>query len=263
MELFGITRAGIQEEDHIRRVQLLKKIGITPKLIIIQTTESKVIDLYVRVKKKYALRIGVEVEHIHTNVNTIIEAIDAYNQDLSVHSIIVQLPLDSKLRARTILDRVVSTKDVDGLSLDTVFVPPTAQAIYALLQESRRNLIDEKIAIVGHGMLVGKPVEELLRTQGLLVTIFVKGDNLENLGEYTVIISGVGVPAVIRSAYVASGTLLIDAGTAEESGSIVGDVEDILYERDDVTISAKKGGVGLLTVRNLYENVLRSAEAKF
>lgn len=263
MELFGITRAGIQEEDHVRRVQLLKKMGITPKLIIIQTIESKVIDLYVRVKKKYALRIGVEVEHVHTTPDTTVDTIDKCNQDVSVHGVIVQLPLDSKLDVCTILARVARNKDVDGLAPDTTFIPPTAQAIYDLLQESGRTLVDEKIAIVGHGMLVGKPVEELLRAQGLLVTIFVKGDNLGNLREYTVIISGVGVPAVIRSEHVASNTLVIDAGTAEESGSIVGDVEDLLYERDDVTISTKKGGVGLLTVRNLYENVLRSAEAIF
>ena len=54
--------------------------------------------------------------------------------------------------------------------------------------------------------------------------------------------------------------MVVDAGVASESGKKVGDLSDEVYNRDDLTITPKKGGVGPLTVCALFENVIRSAE---
>jgi methylenetetrahydrofolate dehydrogenase (NADP+)/methenyltetrahydrofolate cyclohydrolase len=261
MELSGRRKAEEIEIKHKARVEALIAHGIMPKLVIIQTIESKVIDLYVNVKKKYAQRIGVEVEHVQVEPNEVRQAIEQYNNDVKVHGIIVQLPLDATLIVQDVLAYVSPEKDVDGLVPHSSYVPPTAQAVHMLLQESGRDLQTEKIALVGYGTLVGRPTKKLFETKGIHTQVFVKGDDLHLLQKYTVIVSGVGVPGLILNQDIQSNTLIIDAGTAEDSGSIVGDVEESLYTRTDVIVSAKKGGVGLLTVRGLFENVLTAAEA--
>lgn len=47
---------------------------------------------------------------------------------------------------------------------------------------------------------------------------------------------------------------------AEENGAIHGDVADEVYDRNDIYVTPTKGGVGVLTVRALFENVLKAAD---
>jgi 5,10-methylene-tetrahydrofolate dehydrogenase/methenyl tetrahydrofolate cyclohydrolase len=55
--------------------------------------------------------------------------------------------------------------------------------------------------------------------------------------------------------------VVVDAGVASEGGKTVGDVDPSVYEeRDDLTITPTKGGVGPLTVCALFDNVIRAAQ---
>ena len=54
-------------------------------------------------------------------------------------------------------------------------------------------------------------------------------------------------------------SVVVDAGTAAEHGKIVGDLAVDVRERQDLTITPIKGGVGPLTVTALFDNVIRSA----
>jgi methylenetetrahydrofolate dehydrogenase (NADP+)/methenyltetrahydrofolate cyclohydrolase len=56
-----------------------------------------------------------------------------------------------------------------------------------------------------------------------------------------------------------NGAIVVDAGVASESGKTVGDLAPEVYERDDLTITPSKGGVGPLTVCALFENVIQAA----
>jgi methylenetetrahydrofolate dehydrogenase (NADP+)/methenyltetrahydrofolate cyclohydrolase len=56
------------------------------------------------------------------------------------------------------------------------------------------------------------------------------------------------------------GAVVVDAGTASEHGKIVGDVADSVREREDVTMTPQKGGVGPLTIAALFDNVIRAAQ---
>jgi methylenetetrahydrofolate dehydrogenase (NADP+)/methenyltetrahydrofolate cyclohydrolase len=55
------------------------------------------------------------------------------------------------------------------------------------------------------------------------------------------------------------GAVVVDAGVAGEEGKTVGDLAEDVYQRDDLTLTPVKGGVGPLTVCALFENVLRAA----
>jgi methylenetetrahydrofolate dehydrogenase (NADP+) / methenyltetrahydrofolate cyclohydrolase len=55
---------------------------------------------------------------------------------------------------------------------------------------------------------------------------------------------------------------VVDAGVATDKGKLVGDIELEVYERHDLTMTPKRGGVGPLTVCALFDNVIRAAQAR-
>jgi methylenetetrahydrofolate dehydrogenase (NADP+)/methenyltetrahydrofolate cyclohydrolase len=55
------------------------------------------------------------------------------------------------------------------------------------------------------------------------------------------------------------GAVVVDAGVAGEEGKTVGDLAPEMYERDDLTLTPPKGGVGPLTVCALIDNVIFAA----
>jgi methylenetetrahydrofolate dehydrogenase (NADP+)/methenyltetrahydrofolate cyclohydrolase len=77
-----------------------------------------------------------------------------------------------------------------------------------------------------------------------------------------VIVTATGAHGVIRPDMIKEGAVVVDAGVASEGGKTVGDVApEVFEERDDLTITPVKGGVGPLTVCALFENVIRAAQA--
>lgn len=80
------------------------------------------------------------------------------------------------------------------------------------------------------------------------------------LKNFDAIVSATGVPHLIKSDMVKTGAVVVDAGTASEGGVLVGDVDQSVREREDLTaITPKIGGVGPLTVTALFEHVLMAA----
>lgn len=257
----GKEIADQKELEQLKRVSFLKSKNIVPKLVIIQTIDSTVIDVYIRVKKKYAEKIGVLVEHLLVGTEDgIKDTIARINSDISIHGIIIQLPLGQNLDQDKTLNFIAKDKDVDGLSVNSTYIPPTAQAVLWLMERYVDNFATKKIALVGKGRLVGGPLLSLFRSKNIYPQVFIKGDDLSKLVDYNVIISATGVPNLILDTYIKPGSFLFDAGTAEENGSIHGDASDDLHKRSDIQITPTKGGVGILTVRALFENVIQAAE---
>jgi methylenetetrahydrofolate dehydrogenase (NADP+)/methenyltetrahydrofolate cyclohydrolase len=53
--------------------------------------------------------------------------------------------------------------------------------------------------------------------------------------------------------------IVVDAGTASENGTIVGDVDMTVREtRTDLTITPIKGGVGPLTIAVLFDHIIQA-----
>ena len=120
----------------------------------------------------------------------------------------------------------------------------------------------KKVAIVGRGRLVGKPLEKMWQASGIDVTVFEKGDDLGGLINYDLIVSATGVSSLIKPSMIKSGVVIVDAGTASEKGKISGDVAPDIREMSDITITPEKGGVGPLTGAGLFVNVLLAALQK-
>jgi len=232
--------------------------GVQPKLVIFYDNDSPVISKYMGLKKGYGADIGVVVDVVKFAVNNARKRMLEAARDESVHGIIVQLPL-AKV-SEEILSLIPVEKDVDGLNGG--FISATAEAINWLLGGYGVELAGKKIAIVGQGKLVGKPLFEMWKDSGYDVTTFRRGSDLGVLKDFDVIVSGTGVPGVIKSEMVRSGAVVVDAGTASEDGVLVGDTDEALRTRDDIAITPRVGGVGPLTVAVLFEHVLRAAGKK-
>lgn len=257
--LNGSELAGFIKERQAHEVIALRK---KPTLLIIRDNDSPVIDKYVHLKINYGADININViDYLATSTEELKAKIKAANDDKTIDAIILQLPIKDRDQTDTITDLIDPQKDVDGLSSHSHYDSATATAILWLLAGYDIKLDHQKIALVGRGKLVGKPLETMLKNSHQDVTIFHKGDDLTKLNQYDIIISATGVPGLISSLMIKPGAVLIDAGTASEDGVIKGDASDEVRARTDLTaITPLKGGVGPLTVTCLFDHVIQAAK---
>ena len=262
--LNGRELAGFIKERQAHEVRALRQAHqVVPRLAIVLTVDNPVIDVYMRLKQRYGADILVEVEVLRVEQAEAAATIKRLNDDPAVHGIIVQLPLADPAQTEAIVNLVAPDKDVDALGKKAVFDPATPMAILWLLAGYNIDLQQGKrVLLIGRGRLVGAPLERILQASG--VDVAVADRSTPDLAALTlaadVIITATGSPAILHADMVKPGAVVLDAGVAAEDGKTVGDVAPDLYERDDLTITPAKGGVGPLTVCALFENVIRAAQ---
>ncbi len=260
--LNGAELAGYIKERQAQQVRALKQADhVYPKLAIVQTVDNPVIDKYVALKQAYGDDIGVAVDHHKVEQDQAQYIVETLNADPSVHGIIIQLPLADTARTEELVNQVAAHKDVDGLGLQPAFDPATPMAINWLLAGYNVDLKNKHILIIGQGRLVGKPLAHMWQQAGLNVTTIDEkaGDVAPYVQNADVIVTATGVPGLITSDMLRPDSILVDAGTASESGKVVGDIADDVRGRHDLTITPAIGGVGPLTVVALFDNVIRAA----
>lgn len=251
----------IKERQAKQVRNLRQQWKVVPRLAVVQTVDNPVIDTYVRLKGRYAEDILVEFELHKVVSDDAIKTIDILNARDDVHGMIVQLPLDDPTMVDEVLARVSPDKDVDGLGPTPEFDPATPIAINWLLAAYGVDLAGKKIALVGEGRLVGAPLARMWRASHYDVTVFNSShtDMAQHLRNYDVIVTATGVPRLVTSDMIKEGAVIVDAGTASEEGVVIGDIDPQVRERDDITITPNKGGVGPLTIAALLDNVITAA----
>lgn len=260
--LDGRELADYVKERQAKQVRALRQAWHTyPKLAIIVAADNPVIDTFVRLKYSYGNDILIDVDIHKVEQAHVAETIEALNKDESVHGIILQLPLFDPSETDALVARIAPEKDVDGLSPNAAYVSATATAIDWLLAGYNVALRERSIAIVGAGRLVGAPLAKLWLGGGHNVSVYDDSttDLKEALRNADIIVTATGVPGLITSNMVMPGKVVVDAGTASEGGVIVGDVAEDVRERQDLTITPAKGGVGPLTIAALFDNVITAA----
>ncbi len=260
--LNGKELADFIKERQAKQVRALRQAnGIQPKLAIVLTIDHPVIDVYIRMKQQYGADILVDVDVHRVKQSEAGQVIQELNSDESVHGIIVQLPLEDPSQTDEIVNVVAPKKDVDALGIKAIFTPATPMAILWLLAGYNIDLLGKKVLLIGRGKLVGAPLEKMLLQQG--VDVSVADRSTEDLAAKTlesdIIITATGSPSILFPDMIKQGAVVVDAGVASEDGKTVGDVAESVYERDDLTITPAKGGVGPLTVSALFDNVIRAA----
>jgi methylenetetrahydrofolate dehydrogenase (NADP+)/methenyltetrahydrofolate cyclohydrolase len=229
---------------------------------------------YVKMKAKKAESLGIKFHNANfpASITTeeLVKEIKILNQMPHMCGIIIQLPLPESINKRIVLDAIDPSLDVDSLGtvaseslyhgqVDLGF--PTALACVTILDSLHLDLTDKKIVVLGQGMLVGKPVTALLKFRNLspVVVTSKTPDKERIIREADIIISGIGKGKYIVDDMIKKGVVLIDAGTSESNGSIIGDI-DLESVKDIASyVSPVPGGVGPVTVAMLLNNVLKVA----
>lgn len=251
-------------KDEIR--ELLKTSG--PKsLAIFYVGQNPVIDSYVNLKKRVGAELGIDVEVLRFEAEVsekyLLDEISEANEKYS--GIIVQLPLPENLNKEKILNTVKPKLDVDMLSITayenfkngvTEKLPTVVGAVKAIFDEHDIDLTKKKIVVVGKGLLVGKPISTWIKREGADCDVVDResDDLIEKVNQADVIISGAGVPSLIKPEMIKDGVILIDAGTSTSSGRITGDIDQACYDKASI-VSGVPGGVGPITVVNLFKNL--------
>ena len=260
--LNGSELADFIKERQAHQVRALRQAWhVEPKLAIIVTVDNPVIDVYMRMKKKYGADILVDVDIHRIKQSEVASKLAELNADDSVHGIIIQLPLEDPAQTEELVNLVTPEKDVDALGKGATYDPATPMAILWLLAGYNVNLQAQKILLVGRGKLVGAPLERMLLASGMDVSVADREtkDLKAATCEADIIITATGSPAILFPDMIKQGAVVVDAGVASEEGRTVGDLSPEVYERDDLTLTPLKGGVGPLTVCALFDNVIRAA----
>lgn len=230
---------------------------------------------FIAQKEKFGAEIGVKVNVFQfeagVSVSELKQKIADTGKGAETHGIIVQLPLPknfSKAQTQDILEAIAPEKDPDFLSSvllgqfytgTNMLLPPTVGAFVKAVEIHNMTLKKGSIAtIVGQGDLIGKPlVTHLMKEE---MTVFSCNKFTKNLSKFTkmsdLVISGVGVPKLIKAGMIKKGATVIDFGFAMRNGKIAGDVDTEKVAKVAKYVSPVPGGVGPITVAMLFSNLI-------
>ncbi len=250
-------------------------LDFTPVFCDVLVGEDPVSMQYVRMKNKTAESVGIKFHNaiFPENISTedLIQEIEKLNHLENICGIIVQLPLPKHLDVKQILNYIDPNLDVDCLGEETKekfykgetnLASPAALACMTILDSLNLDLSNKKIVVLGQGELVGRPVTALLNFRNIHPEVLTSQsiNKEEILKNADIIISGMGNGKYLNSSMIKQGVIIIDAGTTEENGGVVGDVDFESVKDISGFISPVPGGVGPVTVACLLNNVLEVAK---
>lgn len=213
---------------------------------------------YIRQKERIAEALGVNFKIFHWQrgaEKSLMGKFSALNSDGNIGGIILQLPLPQRLNREVFIALLDSKKDVDALKTYRYVFPPTVGVLQKILKAIKFGLKGKKIAVIGRGFLVGKPIAEWLRGKARFVRVLGRGEvNRNNLKNADLLVTGVGKPGLIRGEYIKKGAVLVDFGYAFKNGKAVGDVDFESCRRKAAYITPTPGGTGPVVVAQLFEN---------
>lgn len=261
-----------------RANELKTKYGIIPGLAVIIVGENSASQVYVRNKHKACTELGFYSENIElpetTTKEELLAEINRLNNAENIHGILVQLPLPKHLQAfeSEILELINPLKDVDGFNPVNIgkfvtgqkaLIPCTPYGIIKMLELANIDIAGKHAVIVGRSNIVGKPMLHLLLSRHATVTIC--HSRTKNLAEITkqadILIVAIGKPKFVTADMIKPGTIVIDVGINRIAPKkLVGDVDFDNMKDIAGAITPVPGGVGLLTIAMLMQNIVTAAE---
>ena len=258
-----------------------------PSLKIVQVGDRSDSSMYVRMKLKAAEEANIICDLVRypdsITESELLQHIMQFNNDPSIHGILVQLPVPKHISEHAITSAVIEEKDVDGFGTSNIgelskrgghplFTPCTPKGVMVLLQESGVELKGKNAVVLGRSDIVGSPVSALLRNADATVTVcHSRTQNLEHhIKQADVLVAAIGKPNFVRGEWLKHGAVVIDVGTnyipdeTKKSGQrLIGDVD--FESAADVAskITPVPGGVGPMTVAMLLQNVIDAATSYF
>lgn len=253
------------------------------RLDIVFVGENSASKVYVSKKRLMGKQIGVKVivhRFLKTTLQELMDLLIGLASDKGVNGIIIQLPVPG-IKVDPLFDLIPVSKDVDGLNPRTlgelwhgrnVMIPATANAILLVLEQAAKNkdmtlgeyLVKKNILIINRSLIIGKPLAGLLTNMDATVTLAhsLTKDLPILLSSADIVISGTGVPGLIKAENLKQGAVVIDAGFHKVGDHILGDVGTNDLSSKVELLSPVPNGVGPLGVACLLSNTVAAAYAQ-
>lgn len=256
--------------------EALKLWDFRPHMVSVLASDDEASRVYVDSKARRAGRLGVDFSVRELGAGTSQQELEGALRELSadenVHGGVLELPLAAGLDADAALLHIAPRKDVEGLTPANLaliaagreseaLLPPTPRSVRFLL---RRVLGDDlrglRVAVIGPGRTVGRPLTFMLNNQGVTVTLCNEytRDLAGVLAPLDAVVVAVGRAGLLQPEHVQSHHVVIDAGiNVQDGGEMVGDAIPNLPVRAQTPVP---GGVGPLTSALMYQNLVRAVK---
>jgi len=253
------------------KARVKEQADITPMaMAIIQVGDNEASRLYVRSIEKFGFDVGIKVELFNypddTSHETLAGKIEQLNLAPEFTGIMLQTPLPSGLNYGHLVNSIVWHKEVEGLhnynlgrllSREEGVKPSTPKAVMSILKGHGVDMDGQKVTIVGRSLVVGSPLAVMMTREN--ATIRLCHSHTHDLAEETrgadIVVVAVGKPNLITADMVKDECVIIDVGiNFDENGQVIGDVSDAAKARARLA-SAVPGGIGVLTVAELFDNL--------
>lgn len=247
--------------------ELITRNKLSPRLSIIQVGNNDASSLFVSLKQKKGIAIGIQVDIYQipiTNEEEVMRVISEHISSIkdSVDGIMIQLPLPHGFSTERILNLIPKKLDVDGLLLrNSPYPTAVAAAVWELLE--REELKDKHITVIGSSPYVGGSVAYMLNQKGITHCEVIDESTPNkpvHLKRSDIVISCVGKPHIYSAQDLKQGAILIDVGTSKNrEGKIVGDFDTSTANGYLTAYSPVPGGVGPVTVAKLLQHTAMNA----
>jgi len=260
------------------RAQIAARVGalpFRPGLAVVLVGDDTASAVYVRSKDRAANAAGIAAHTIRlpagTSEGALLTQIARLNADPAIDGILIQLPLPTHIRQRTVIEAVDPAKDVDGFhplnagklaASEPGLVPCTPLGVMKLLDAAGTQLAGARALVLGRSAIVGRPMAALLL--GANATITIAHSRTRDLAaecrRAEVLIAAVGKAEMVRGDWIAPGATVIDVGINRlDDNRLVGDVAFTEAVGVAGAITPVPGGVGPMTIACLLENTLTAA----
>ncbi|GAB9473667.1 Bifunctional fold protein [Globisporangium polare] len=273
---------------------LVPTLSVTPKVALLLVGANADSKTYVKLKKNACTRVGITADTHELDVAITFEELEALiqslNADVSVHGILLQLPLPEHLQPKEeeLLELIVPQKDIDGLHSEHFFQlakpksaatgeshgklhlePCTPAGCLELLGRNGIEVAGKDVVMIGRGKLVGLPLSlMLLQRDATVTTCHSKTAGLaEKVKQADIVIVGTGQPELVKGDWIKEGAVVVDVGinyvddaTSKRGYKILGDVEYEAARARASAITPVPGGIGPMTIAMLLKNSVECAK---
>lgn len=229
--------------------------GLHPNLAIILVGEREDSKLYVSLKEREAVRVGIDTHTYRLDERIpeeeLLKVVDFLNADAAVDGILIQLPLPAHLDADKIIAAIDPNKDVDGFHPEhpDYIISPVLAAMIASLKEINFSADGKSACVFYNSEVFGLAAQNILAKQGFSLFPAEKSEQAD------VLVSALGSPLSVTAAVIKDKAVLIDIGTTKVDGHILGDVDYESVKEKAAYITPVPGGIGPMTIAFLFKNV--------
>jgi methylenetetrahydrofolate dehydrogenase (NADP+)/methenyltetrahydrofolate cyclohydrolase len=253
-----------------------QKTGKKPGLEVVLVGDDPASHVYVNSKEKMSGQVGMR-GMVHrlpadTTQAALLAKVRELNEDPDVHGILVQFPLPKGLNQEQVVHAIDPRKDVDGLHPVNAGLlatgglglrPCTPSGSMRLIAETGVSVEGKRAIVIGRSNLVGKPIALMLLEKNATVTMAHSRtrDLAELVAESDIVVAAVGIPEMVKGAWIKPGAVVIDVGMNRLADKrLVGDVEFAVAKERAGFITPVPGGVGPMTIAMLLSNTVDAAE---